>query len=95
MSPSDFSPDPRVRHSVWSCVLGGTFGLWLGVYGVNQSNVQRYISCRSQKEASKAVWINCAALILINFTACASGLGKFNTMNFAALVFNSNGRFFS
>jgi len=77
MSPSDFSPDPRVRHTVWSCVLGGTFGLWLGVYGVNQANVQRYISCRSQKEASRAVWINCAALILINFTACASGLVMF------------------
>ena len=77
MSPSDFSPDLRVRHSVWSCVLGGTFGLWLGVYGVNQSNVQRYISCKSAKEASKAVWINCGALILINFTACASGLVMF------------------
>ena len=80
MSPSDLSPDPRVRHTVWSCVLGGTFGLWLGVYGVNQANVQRYISCRSQKEASKAVWINCAALILINFTACASGLGRFSPL---------------
>lgn len=77
MSPSDFSPDLRVRHSVWSCVLGGTFGLWLGVYGVNQSNVQRYISCKSAREASKAVWINCGALILINFTACASGLVMF------------------
>ena len=77
MSPSDFDPDPRVRHTVWSCVFGGTFGLWLGVYGVNQSNVQRYISCRTQREASKAVWINCAALILINLTACASGLVMF------------------
>jgi len=77
----DFSFDPRVRHSVWSCVVGGTLGLWLGVYGVNQSNVQRYVSCRTVKEASKAVWINCFALMLINFTAASSGLVMFAYYN--------------
>ena len=77
----DFSFDPRVRHSVWSCVVGGTLGLWLGVYGVNQSNVQRYVSCRTVKEASKAVWINCFALIMINFTAASSGLVMFAYYN--------------
>ena len=71
---ADFSLDPRTRHSVFSCVLGGTFGLWLGLYGVNQSNVQRYVSCKNETEAKKAVWINSAALILINFTAALAGL---------------------
>ena len=56
-------------------------GLWLGVYGVNQSNVQRYVSCRTVKEASKAVWINCFALMLINFTAASSGLVMFAYYN--------------
>ena len=61
--------------------MGGTLGLWLGVYGVNQSNVQRYVSCRTVKEASKAVWINCFALIMINFTAASSGLVMFAYYN--------------
>lgn len=73
----DFSLDPRTRHSVFACVLGGTFGLWLGLYGVNQSNVQRYVSCKSESEARKAVWLNSLALIVINATAAMSGLIMF------------------
>ena len=29
----DFSIDPRVRYSVWSILLGCTFGIWGGLYG--------------------------------------------------------------
>ena len=75
---NNFSIDPRMRHSFFSCVLGGTFGLWLGLYGTNQSNVQRYISCKSESEARKAVWYNAIALILINFTAATAGLVMFS-----------------
>lgn len=42
--------DPRYRHTVWSVVVGGTF-LWLSVYSVNQSQVQRYLCCRSKNRA--------------------------------------------
>ncbi|EEC05300.1 sodium-dependent multivitamin transporter, putative, partial [Ixodes scapularis] len=42
----DFRPDPTVRHSVWAMVIGGTF-LWLTLYAVNQSWVQRYLSMPS------------------------------------------------
>ena len=41
---------------------------------MNQSNVQRYVSCKNEKEAKKAVWINSGALILINVTAAMAGL---------------------
>ena len=74
---NDFDLDPRTRHSAFSCVIGGTFGLWLGLYGVNQSNVQRYVSCKSESEARKAVWLNSAALIVINVTAALVGLIMF------------------
>ena len=87
----DFSMDPRVRHSVLSTVFGGTFGLWLGnhqvffarnvnfsgLYGTNQSNIQRYICCNSERTARKAIWMNSFALIAINITAALTGLIMF------------------
>jgi len=45
-----FDLDPRVRHSFWSIVIGGTF-LWLFIYGCNQSQVQRYLSCKTEAQA--------------------------------------------
>lgn len=45
-----FSPDPKVRHSVWSLVIGGTF-TWVAIYGVNQAQVQRYCTCPSLRKA--------------------------------------------
>uniref|UniRef100_A0A8B9BNW6 Solute carrier family 5 member 5 n=1 Tax=Anser brachyrhynchus TaxID=132585 RepID=A0A8B9BNW6_9AVES len=50
----DFNPDPRSRYTFWSFVLGGTL-LWLSMYGVNQAQVQRYVACRSEREARIAV----------------------------------------
>ncbi|KAJ4942739.1 hypothetical protein JOQ06_005253 [Pogonophryne albipinna] len=46
----DFSIDPRQRYSFWSLSVGGAM-VWLSMYGVNQAQVQRYISCRSEKDA--------------------------------------------
>ena len=35
----DWNPDPRVRHSFWSLVIGGYF-VWIAIYGVNQAQVR-------------------------------------------------------
>lgn len=32
-----------MRHTVWGTVIGGTF-VWLTIYGVNQAQVQRYLT---------------------------------------------------
>lgn len=45
-----FNPDPRSRYTVWTFVLGGTL-VWLSMYGVNQAQVQRYVACRTEREA--------------------------------------------
>ena len=45
-----FETDPRIRHTFWSIMVGGSF-LWLGVYAVNQSQVQRYLSCKTERQA--------------------------------------------
>lgn len=48
--------DPRVRHSVWSCLIGGAFN-WLPLL-CNQSAVQRICSMKTMKESKKAVLLN-------------------------------------
>uniref|UniRef100_A0A3Q2G844 Solute carrier family 5 member 5 n=1 Tax=Cyprinodon variegatus TaxID=28743 RepID=A0A3Q2G844_CYPVA len=47
---NDFEVDPRKRYTFWSLTVGGSL-VWLSMYGVNQAQVQRYISCRSERDA--------------------------------------------
>jgi len=68
-----FEVDPRVRHSFWSVVVGGTF-LWLGIYAVSQSQVQRYLCCKTEREAKKALYINWLGLAVIISLSCINGL---------------------
>ncbi|NWU39553.1 SC5A5 protein, partial [Hylia prasina] len=73
---ADFSLDPRSRYSAWTFVLGGTL-LWLSMYGVNQAQVQRYVACRSEREAKMALLVNQAGLFCIVGSAVACGLVMF------------------
>lgn len=43
-------PDPFERHTFWTLAMGGVF-MMLSLYGVNQAQVQRYLSARSEREA--------------------------------------------
>ncbi|TRZ09693.1 hypothetical protein HGM15179_017423, partial [Zosterops borbonicus] len=73
---SGFSTDPRSRYTVWTFLLGGTL-LWLSMYGVNQAQVQRYVACRSEREAKMALLVNQAGLFCIVSSAVACGLVMF------------------
>ncbi|XP_039589289.1 sodium/iodide cotransporter [Passer montanus] len=73
---ADFSPDPRSRYTVWTFVLGGTL-LWLSMYGVNQAQVQRYVACRSEREAKMALLVNQLGLFCIVASAVSCGLVMF------------------
>ncbi|XP_042339227.1 sodium-dependent multivitamin transporter-like, partial [Plectropomus leopardus] len=46
----DLNPNPLERHTFWTLGVGGVF-LMLALYGVNQAQVQRYLSSRTEKEA--------------------------------------------
>ncbi|KAJ6652836.1 hypothetical protein lerEdw1_010616 [Lerista edwardsae] len=46
----DFNLDPRSRYTFWTFIFGGTL-VWLSMYGVNQAQVQRYVACKTEKEA--------------------------------------------
>ncbi|XP_033113679.1 sodium-coupled monocarboxylate transporter 1-like [Anneissia japonica] len=69
----DFNPDPTVRHTFWSVVIGGTF-TWTAVYGVNQSQVQRYLTCGSANVAKIALLISTIGMVIVVCLACLSGL---------------------
>jgi len=63
----DFNPDPTVRHTFWSLIFGGYF-MWLAIFGVNQTQVQRYMSMPSIKDVRKALFL-CFLLVGILDTA--------------------------
>uniref|UniRef100_A0A8B9PEF0 Solute carrier family 5 member 12 n=1 Tax=Apteryx owenii TaxID=8824 RepID=A0A8B9PEF0_APTOW len=69
----DFDVDPLRRHTFWTIVVGGAF-TWLGLYGVNQSTIQRCISCKSEKHAKLALYLNLLGLWIVLVCAVFSGL---------------------
>ncbi|XP_070816861.1 sodium/iodide cotransporter [Chaetodon trifascialis] len=73
---NDFDIDPRQRYTFWSLTVGGSM-VWLSMYGVNQAQVQRYISCRSEREAQWAMFVNQVGLFLIVSSAGICGIVMF------------------
>ncbi|XP_042089233.1 sodium-coupled monocarboxylate transporter 2 isoform X4 [Ovis aries] len=62
----DFDVDPLRRHTFWTISVGGTF-TWLGIYGVNQSTIQRCISCKTERHAKLTVAASINALATVTF----------------------------
>ncbi|XP_063056216.1 sodium/iodide cotransporter [Engraulis encrasicolus] len=73
---NDFDVDPRRRYTFWSFMVGGTL-VWLSMYGVNQAQVQRYISCRSERQAQCALLVNQLGLWMVVGSAALCGIVMF------------------
>ncbi|XP_041912315.1 sodium/iodide cotransporter isoform X1 [Alosa sapidissima] len=73
---NDFDVDPRKRYTFWSFIVGGTL-VWLSMYAVNQAQVQRYISCKSEREAQWALLVNQLGLWLVVGSAALCGIAMF------------------
>merc|ERR1719334_649031 len=50
------SPDPTVRHTLWTQVIGGCF-VYLSLYAVNQAQVQRLLTLPTLRKAQDALWV--------------------------------------
>ena len=48
----NFEPDMRRRHTIWGLVIGGFF-TWISIYGINQTQVQRYLTVKKRSQAVK------------------------------------------
>ncbi|CAL4086674.1 unnamed protein product [Meganyctiphanes norvegica] len=69
----NFDPNPLTRHTVFT-ILGGGYFTWLTIYGVNQAQVQRYMSVRKPYMARRALWINLVMLAILMLTCSYAGL---------------------
>ena len=61
----DLSFDPSARYTLWSGLLGGFF-LAMAYFGTDQSQVQRYLSARSERDAGRAVVLS-GFVVLVQF----------------------------
>ncbi|NXE88397.1 SC5A8 protein, partial [Menura novaehollandiae] len=73
----DFNPNPLQRHTFWTIIIGGTF-TWTSIYGINQSQVQRYIACKSRFHAKLSLYINLVGLWAILACATLCGLALYS-----------------
>ncbi|XP_029946931.1 sodium-coupled monocarboxylate transporter 1-like [Salarias fasciatus] len=73
----DFDPDPLKRHTFWSIVIGGSI-MWVSIYSINQSQVQRYISCKTMGHAKMSLYVNMVGLWATVSLAMFSGLTMYS-----------------
>ncbi|XP_041526607.1 sodium-coupled monocarboxylate transporter 1 [Microtus oregoni] len=73
----NFNPNPLQRHTFWTIIIGGTF-TWTTIYGVNQSQVQRYISCKNRFHAKLSLYINLVGLWVILTCSVFCGLALYS-----------------
>merc|ERR1719318_1481590 len=59
----NLDPDVRERHTLWGTTLGCGL-MWLSIFGVSQTQIQRYLCLPSIKIAQRAVRLN---FILMTF----------------------------
>ena len=72
-----FSPDPTVRHSWFTLIIGGGV-TFISLYGVNQTQVQRYLTLKDLKSAQRALWLHWPILTLLSLTTSFSGLAIYS-----------------
>ncbi|XP_030834623.1 sodium-coupled monocarboxylate transporter 1-like [Strongylocentrotus purpuratus] len=69
----EFDPDPTIRHSFWSIVIGGGF-TWGAIYGISQAQVMRYLACGKVKTARLALGMAIVGMIIVLSSAVLAGM---------------------
>ncbi|XP_077008508.1 sodium-dependent multivitamin transporter-like isoform X1 [Tamandua tetradactyla] len=76
ISGIELNPDPFVRHTFWTLAFGGVF-MMLSLYGVNQAQVQRYLSSRTETAAMLSCYAVFPCQELVLCISCLIGLVMF------------------
>ncbi|KAG8007607.1 Sodium-coupled monocarboxylate transporter 1 [Nibea albiflora] len=69
--------NPLKRHTFWTITIGGSV-MWTSIYAINQSQVQRYISCKTLGHAKMSLYVNMVGLWVTVSLAVFSGLTMFS-----------------
>jgi Na+/proline symporter len=85
----DFRPDPRIRQSFWSLVVGGSI-FYMSATGLNQNMIQRFMAVKTVKKARIANWINMALIICIITICCYNGLLMYAMYHDCDLIASKN-----
>ena len=72
----NFEPDPTVRHTFWTQVVGGIF-VYCSIYGVNQAQVQRLLTVGSLRKSQLALWLQWPILTFLSLSTSLAGLTVF------------------
>ncbi|XP_022102623.1 sodium-coupled monocarboxylate transporter 1-like [Acanthaster planci] len=72
----EFNPDPRLYASFWTVFIGGTFS-WLPTMAVLQYQVQRYLTCKSQKTAHMSFGTFIAGCIAVTILCVLAGMALY------------------
>jgi len=51
----NFDTKITTRHTVWTMIIGGYF-TWISVFGINQTQVQRYLTVPEKHKVVKSIW---------------------------------------
>ncbi|XP_058143740.1 sodium-dependent multivitamin transporter [Dasypus novemcinctus] len=73
----ELDPDPFVRHTFWTLAFGGVF-MMLSLYGVNQAQVQRYLSSRTETAAVLSCYAVFPCQQVVLCMGCLIGLVMFS-----------------
>ncbi|XP_006880657.1 PREDICTED: sodium-dependent multivitamin transporter [Elephantulus edwardii] len=76
ISGIELDSDPFVRHTFWTLAIGGVF-MMLSLYGVNQAQVQRYLSSRTEKAAVLSCYAVFPCQQVVLCMGCLIGLVMF------------------
>ncbi|XP_072015342.1 sodium-coupled monocarboxylate transporter 1-like [Amphiura filiformis] len=69
----NINPDPTELYTIWGLVFGGIFQFLL-VQVSNQYQVQRYLSCKSIKDAQIALSIYVVGMMTVHSLCCFTGI---------------------
>jgi len=85
----DFRFDPRETYTLWSGLIGGLF-LSLAYFGCDQSQVQRYITARSEQEGRESLMLTAFVKIPLQLLVLSIGVLVFVFYLFQAppMLFN-------
>ena len=89
INPVSFEFDINSRYNIWSAFLGGTF-LFLSYFGTDQSQVQRYLTGKSLKEARLGLLFNGLFKIPMQFFILFIGVMVFVFFQFEKTPLNFN-----